>query len=1253
MTERYNPAIFERDIPAAQPSLGETIEAQIGYRINPAIEYFQQGFRHGALRQPGYEPLQNIEGYEQYASTLVRALSPEHMADMKATINDSISRRETLADATIGNQLVAGLFDPINLFALPFGGPVTSVARSALRAGVSVAAVEAAYEVAVMQPFDPVQSAQESALNVLTAGLFGGAIGGAISIPAARSALAYQRTTESLTQQFQVMRRIENLDGLSGSDIASARPRAERGFDDLNDDQISSRVTELETRAKSLEDEADDGALGDSLRTQAEELRGEARPLRNELGLRALESDGIDLADPYRIMPSWFTESVLFQAVSTPFKRALQSTYPSAVKEAFVRSFSDSGTALSLNAMGIRTPQSVYQRTAVANGRWVAANDQMVKLWAADTGAAEITRLDINVTDITRRALRRDDTYRNWLRNLNEKRIKKIEDLTENEIKAIGVINNYFKDAEARLEDVGLIGTRRGIQNRVSQLEAEISSLEARLARAERGTTQRSTQEADMVRGRINRLRLNLDNERLTLDSFDDVSLTNESEDVFFPRFWDSSSIQKNKDQFASILYNWYQQNPRVYVMNETTGRYELKELSTEPNAIRERVDQTIANILGEADPTNVDTIGFGYGRSRHFRHRQVDIPNSLVTDFIITDPLAAMKTYAARIEPRYEYAKQFGKDVDGVLLDLEADMLRNGASPDEINRMRRDYMHLYDRVAGAVIRDPSSLSQKAAFVLREAASFSYMGSAGLAALPDFGRIVMEYDMDNIVRGVQALMDKNMVDIAVDEVRKSGEAIDLLKGTAHMRMVEDLSNNVDANDLLSSARNVFYTLNGLGPMTGIAKQLAGIVDAHTIIDYSIKLGRGELDDQSRTWLARYGIGAEEAAKIARAPWQKTSNGLYLANTESWADNIFVPEIEGKRVNIIEINDDGTPVGKTRNGRYIPAFYDPRSNTIRFDRDYIEGPMFNEQAWLNPKMEGVNALPDIFKTPKQWSNFVMLHEIMHTRFRAEDLGLKPKSAEYENRINEMALEEYRSQQTVNRETVDTFRSALNSGVLNVIMSGTPADKPIITDGVVYIPMRVARQFGMKEDSRYRGYARIENGFLGLPFQFYSYTLANVNKTVAALATGQAKHRAIGVATMMGLAYLSLKLRTPDFVWEDMSVQDKFARSFDMSGVMALYSDLFYTSMHTSLALGGPNITAGILSPKFPQDPSMLDAVTGVAGAGPSWLADTASGVYAFANGDYAGGGKTVARNLPFARLWFWKDEMNQITHAWAN
>jgi len=114
-----------------------------------------------------------------------------------------------------------------------------------------------------------------------------------------------------------------------------------------------------------------------------------------------------------------------------------------------------------------------------------------------------------------------------------------------------------------------------------------------------------------------------------------------------------------------------------------------------------------------------------------------------------------------------------------------------------------------------------------------------------------------------------------------------------------------------------------------------------------------------------------------------------------------------------------------------------------------------------------------------------------------------------------------------------------------------------------------------------------------------------------------------------------------------------MQDRFVRSFDMSGIMALYSDIFYTAMHTSLALGGPNITGGLISPKYKQEPSVVDALTGLAGAGPSWTYDTAKGIVNFASGNYGEGGKDIARNLPFGRMWFWKDEVNQITNAWAN
>ena len=58
---------------------------------------------------------------------------------------------------------------------------------------------------------------------------------------------------------------------------------------------------------------------------------------------------------------------------------------------------------------------------------------------------------------------------------------------------------------------------------------------------------------------------------------------------------------------------------------------------------------------------------------------------------------------------------------------------------------------------------------------------------------------------------------------------------------------------------------------------------------------------------------------------------------------------------------------------------------------------------------------------------------------------------------------------------------------------------------------------------KESTRYRGYYRIENGLLGLPFQFYSYTLAAVNKITASYATGQARNRVMAMVASMGLAY----------------------------------------------------------------------------------------------------------------------------------
>ena len=1410
---RYSPALFEPTIVSEQSTFGETVRATVGLRLAPAVDRSLISMRFANQeRDPNFDWQENLGDHSMYATSLYTAKNAQHMAALKSMIDRSIERRQVLSDSTMLTQLGAGLLDPVNLIALPLGGPSLGVVRSAARVGLGTAAAEGVVE-GINYALDPVKTIEEATINTASAALFGAALGGAISIPLSRRAAALEQTNVANAELFQMAARIENLQGMTPDQIRNAPARSLRPLGSVEDAQLRSDIRSYDAEAEKLG--ADSAGASD--------LRDQARALRNELGLRQVEDLDVDLNDPFNLKSSWFTNSILYKSVSTPMKRTLQGNYPNAVKETFLRAFGDNGVNVAMNSLGLPTPQSVFVRSAVSSGRWVKAQDDLVKLWAVDTGASATSRLDINLSDMARRVSRSNETYRQWLTNVSEKRLLGVEDLSENELKASSVITKYFGDSEVRLQETGLLNDAKGMQRQIEMLEAEIQGLKSSLKGAARA-------ERSMVEGRIGILtgrKKGLEKMRFEPD-------TPASKEPFFPRFFDKRAIKKRREEFEKILYNWFEANPYVYRMDKDGPK--RVELSTSPEKIRERVNQTIDGILGEADPLSVDTVSFGMGRSKHFRGRQLDIPNRLVTDFMMKDPLAVMKTYAARIEPRYEFAKMFGKDLDGVRFDIKREMLREGKSEAEINKVMRDFEHMYDRTIGTVLENPDALNQKVARFVREAASFSYMGSSGLAAIPDFGRIVMEYEMENVWKGVQAIVDRNRINMTVDEIRLAGEAIDILKGTAHMRLMEDMSNNIDANDLLTQTRNAFYILNGLAPLTTLAKQLAGVIDAHQIIDYSIKLGKGQLDDQGIEWLAKHGIGKDMAEKIARAPYDRTENGLFMANTEAWADSIYIPEIDNKQVRVIYENEDGTPVGKMIGDRYVPASYNHKAKTIRFDRDYIEGEMFEAKPWLDPRTEGIKALPDIFETPRQWSNFVMLHEINHNRFRPEDLGIKkigldrdklvkyingenvdldasnlvfhvttkadeviksgfakggatfnqpirelgygdfitvfdisnldmqgrkkidievdagwllqgqkPVSvinaaeapnyygsrqlgaraaehdmeietnaltqleaaylrgeditklpefdeirvlgyteedapelirdfsekfsdlkkyskygsgekfdmAAYENAINDLALKDYRSAQRLNEETVTQFRAALNSGVLNTIMSGTPADKPIITDGVVYIPMNVASKFGMKEHPKFKGYARIENGLMGLPFQFYSFVFANVNKTVGAMAQGQIKNRAIGSATMMGLAYMSLQLRTPDYVWNEMSAQDRFARSFDMSGIMALYSDIFYTSMHTSLALGGPNITGGLLSPKFKQQASVAEAITGLAGAGPSWAYDTGSAMVNFASGNYGEGGKDIVRNLPFARMWFLKDDVNQITNAWAN
>lgn len=121
-----------------------------------------------------------------------------------------------------------------------------------------------------------------------------------------------------------------------------------------------------------------------------------------------------------------------------------------------------------------------------------------------------------------------------------------------------------------------------------------------------------------------------------------------------------------------------------------------------------------------------------------------------------------------------------------------------------------------------------------------------------------------------------------------------------------------------------------------------------------------------------------------------------------------AGRIFIeyapPEVDGIQ---IVYGDTGKPAA---------AYFNRETGTIHFDLSRVLA-QWDAKPWRAPRLEGIVPLTDeMFPTPEAWAEFVLRHELAHTRverFRAK-AGQEAKftKADYENAMNRIALEEMR-------------------------------------------------------------------------------------------------------------------------------------------------------------------------------------------------------------------------------------------------
>lgn len=1318
---------YERISDSESPKFwSDTLPANLGYAYAPILESISANIKYRDEVEIGYNPLEDMEGYEEYQFHLIDARNPEHMAEMKANLDINQERRKIMADSPFMYNLGAGFLDPVNLIALPFGGPALGIGKQFLRSGASVGTLQAGLELA-RAPFDPLATKEESAFNIGSAFVIGGLIGTAVTTPARRRSAAIRETNNDV-QEF-----IDITQTFTPEDASTIGNREGRSLGNESDEVLASRSQSLPKSISALKDSVADlekrieshlgsvEKIGDDveLTSMREELSAKSKALGNqEFDLREIRKEAqirrveeiqkTGTESGHSMAKNWYTDSWIYKGASTASKRILQGKYPDSVKKYGVKLFGDSGMLLKMNQLGIASPKSVYQLSQTRNGEWLQVYSGMLQSFGQHTGKGVSQILDVNLSNI-------DGSFTAFAKEANRKYVTGEKGSTKGEQEAIESLGKFYKEWEERLTEVGMLGNVKKMQSRIITKEADlnktinkITELEASIDNVSAGRSLKAQRYLEILRTKKSAIETELQDLEVNIMAASDDAGLPTSEQVMFPRYWDTDQISQRRQEFAEVLFDWYKNNPEIWVINpeaesgkvirnisdlsdaeiqarfgeqfgvkgvvtEATGsipaigdrkilgtfveldektgiayvnrsrvykRYQelqksmadpetayanlakmdpskmqytqrrfmlenfgkfksfndfqdfvilhelthnvrrqkykqdkielemevnksamiymdkihkdvrsrnplyiQKTLPTDDDSVRKRVDDTIDEILGLSDPISDNNAFYGMGKSKHLKHRKIDIPNSLVFDFIQQDPLAVMKAYTQRTAPLYEFARLFdGKTIDDVLADIDDDMIAAGNSIKEINKVRRDFSHMYDRVVGSVLRDPTSLDQRAAMVLRDGAQTSFLGSAGFASITDFSKILMEHELKDVFRGMFGLLSDNRLRMSMKEGGLAGEAIEIIQGESHMRLVDEVTNNPfnerggwgTYQRTANKVKRGFFFANLLAPLTNIMKKLDAMLRGHSIVQMSIRLSNGTAKKFEIEYLARYGIDKQKASEFKRLVdngvienTKDNGSGLWLPNTDKWPD---------------EVKD------------------------LRTD----------------------------------------------------------------------------------------FRSSMNSGIMNTILMGTPADKPIIVDGVAYVPYHIAKKFGYEQDPRVRGYSRIENGLLGLPFQFYSYTFAAANKITAAYATGQARNRTVAAVASMGLAYLGLELKNManPFIMDNMEIEDKIARSFDASGLAALYSDFFYNAMSTSAALGGPDLGGGFINQKFPQEKSYVDAAVGILGAGPSWGTDMASGMYNFATGDFGQGSKEIIKSLPTARLWIWKDFVNEMANTLA-
>ena len=811
---------------AVAPSWTETFKASFTDRL-PIAGHFEEMRRFSnVVRDESYDAVANIpESHLPYYDDLVRAKNQEHMDFLIGEVDLALERDQIMADGA----LTANIVGDVPSFLIGFI-PGLNVVGGATKLGTfakfaAAGFVGGATSEIIREPFQVADADFESTLNIAASTALSPVLGMGLTYAKPFIQSSVNKVVSAVSG-----RPVRHVFGSDGTINLSKD-------EDLN---INAQTEAIKREAGSIESDGDN-----TLKF--------SNPLSNDLQKF--------LADP---------------------------AMPQGAKSLAIRMSSNASIATKANAEGKAT-QSLAQRILPYYGAFNSVQRGLRDLHAQDIGIGEKASSFAGVF------YRNNKEYNAWLADTITKHVKvnsgnpriareAAATMTESQKNAAVLLDKSFKEIGEDATFFGVFPKNAKLKERIDAANKKLDEKTTKLAELEAkiksqphaGATKKQFKLLTDLDREINKIRDDVDGLQGLINS-------PPRRDFAFPIYYDKKLLLSDegaRERLTAKFDEWY----TIERSNNPDPKY--------TGTTRADAERSVANIL-EEDADEFENLSFGGGSTKHLKNRKTNIPEWMVEEFIIKDE-DALYSYFERMGKKIAFAETYGgRTIDEVMDAFETELRKGKLSEDQILSAKAAMVGDYDRVMGNFVKRPDRWDNQLAKAVKSWTGWTYLGGAGVSAITDVGSIVLAHGYKDVAKaGRAALDDTGFVAGVFRQANLAGELLDISRNVAAREILSDNVKRIQPNMLEKATavgNKVYYTMNGLMPVTVTGKLLDQMVVQNKFFKLSQKWSKGTINATDREYLARYGIDEEMAKIIADAPVTKhQSEDFVFSNTDAWA-----------------------------------------------------------------------------------------------------------------------------------------------------------------------------------------------------------------------------------------------------------------------------------------------------------------------------------------------------------------------------